>query len=95
MSLPFGWARRPMIERLPSLNRSVPISFIYGSKSWIDEEPGFEMQQSLRPDCYVAVHLIKAGHHVYADAVDDFNRVVNEVCHIVDNNLDGTPITTN
>jgi pimeloyl-ACP methyl ester carboxylesterase len=29
-----------------------------------------------------------AGHHVYADEPEEFNRVVNEICAIVDSNSD-------
>uniref|UniRef100_A0A914XJ50 1-acylglycerol-3-phosphate O-acyltransferase ABHD5 n=1 Tax=Plectus sambesii TaxID=2011161 RepID=A0A914XJ50_9BILA len=85
MSVPFGWAKRPMIDRLPTLHPSVPITFIYGGKSWIDSSPGYEMQHQLRPHSYVNVQIIKgAGQHVYLDSPDAFNQAVGEICEMVD-----------
>lgn len=48
----FGWAKYPMINRIPSLKKEVPLSMVYGSRSWVDHCPGGIIQQ-LRPDSYV------------------------------------------
>jgi pimeloyl-ACP methyl ester carboxylesterase len=89
LSASFGWAKRPMIDRLPSLKKDVPITFIYGSRSWMDAGPGYEMQQNLRPDAYVNVQVVSgAGHHVYADEAERFNSLTTDVCRLVDNDAD-------
>lgn len=57
MTLPYGWAKRPMVKRLLNyfqiinevfrfngIDDSVPITFVYGSKSWIDPGPAFDIQ---------------------------------------------------
>ncbi|XP_021948565.1 (Lyso)-N-acylphosphatidylethanolamine lipase isoform X2 [Folsomia candida] len=76
----FGWAKYPMINRIPSLKRDVPLSMIYGSRSWVDHCPGQQIQQ-MRPSSYVDVQIIRgAGHHVYADSKDKFNDLVLKAC---------------
>uniref|UniRef100_A0A914XLM6 1-acylglycerol-3-phosphate O-acyltransferase ABHD5 n=1 Tax=Plectus sambesii TaxID=2011161 RepID=A0A914XLM6_9BILA len=85
MTIPFGWAKRPMIDRLPKLHPSVPMTFIFGGKSWIDPGPGYELKQQLRPHSYVDIQVIKgAGHHVYVDAPEAFNQAVSDICDVVD-----------
>ncbi|KHN75073.1 Abhydrolase domain-containing protein 4 [Toxocara canis] len=88
MSYAFGWARRPMIDRIAALSQDVPLTFIYGSKSWVDSGSGVEVQQQ-RPNAYVDVQVIRgAGHHVYADRTDAFNDVLRRITEMIDANED-------
>ncbi|XP_042884729.1 (Lyso)-N-acylphosphatidylethanolamine lipase-like [Penaeus japonicus] len=81
----FGWAKYPMIHRMDSLRKEVPITLIYGSRSWVDRDPGFQIKYT-RQDSYVDVVVIKgAGHHVYADRAEVFNELVNYIGDNVDN----------
>ncbi|XP_015921499.2 (Lyso)-N-acylphosphatidylethanolamine lipase [Parasteatoda tepidariorum] len=83
MSAPFGWAKRPMIKRISMLRQDVPISFIYGSRSWIDSKSGHHICD-IRADSIVEVKLIEgAGHHLYADKFRDFNKTVVSICEKV------------
>lgn len=80
----FGWAKNPMINRIQDMKSTVPITFLYGEKSWVDNSPGETIRQ-LRQQGYVKVHSIKgAGHHVYADDAKTFNELVNEACRTCD-----------
>lgn len=94
LTIPFGWAKRPMIARLPqTLPPQVPITFVYGGKSWIDAGPGYEIQHQLRPNSYVNVQVIKgAGHHVYVDNAPDFNQAILGICDLVDEDGDTQPL---
>lgn len=84
MSIPFGWAKYPMILRITDLDKSIPITLVYGSRSWIDSSTGQNVKY-LRPDSYVDVQVIQgAGHHVFADRCEEFNSLINEVCDLVD-----------
>lgn len=56
MTIPYGWARRPMLERIGQIPRHIPISFIYGSRSNIDSESGYEFKKT-RPDVEIKVIL--------------------------------------
>ncbi|KAH8308963.1 hypothetical protein KR059_004515 [Drosophila kikkawai] len=78
----FGWAKHPMIHRIKDVRRDIPITFIYGSRSWIDSSSG-EKIKSQRGSNMVDIKIVTgAGHHVYADKPDVFNRYVNETCDI-------------
>ena len=78
-----------MINRIGhELDESVPITLIYGARSWMDSSTG-ERVKELRPNSYVQVHYVRrAGHHVHADQPEAFNSVVREVCCLVDRNED-------
>lgn len=74
------------------------MTFICGSKSWIDSGSAYEIQ-SRRADSYVDVQIVHgAGHHVYADAVDSFNTLMRCISDMVDRDEDtatGNPSATN
>ncbi|KAJ9576041.1 hypothetical protein L9F63_007141, partial [Diploptera punctata] len=80
----FGWAKRPMCNRIDSLNKEIPVTLLYGSRSWVDNLSGEVIKQK-RTESYVNIQVIQgAGHHVYADKSDIFNRHVNEACKLSD-----------
>ena len=89
MQIPIGWAKRPMINRIGSeLAASVPLTLMYGARSWMDSSTG-ERVREVRPHSYVRVHYVRrAGHHIHADQPEAFNSVVREVCCLVDRNED-------
>ncbi|XP_065368437.1 (Lyso)-N-acylphosphatidylethanolamine lipase isoform X1 [Calliphora vicina] len=78
----FGWAKNPMIHRIKDVRQDIPITFIYGSRSWIDSSSG-EKIKSVRGNSMVEIKTVTgAGHHVYADKPEVFNRYVNETCDL-------------
>lgn len=80
----FGWAKNPLINRIHEMRDDVPLTLIYGSKSWVDHTSG-EVIKKLRPRSYVNVHIInRAGHHVYADRPEKFNSIIVKTCVIAD-----------
>lgn len=83
----FGFAKFPMLNRVDSLHKEVPMTMIYGSRSWVDHGPGGQIQQ-LRKGSYVDVQVINgAGHHVYADKCEQFNGIVLQACKVADRAL--------
>ncbi|CAL8073343.1 unnamed protein product [Calicophoron daubneyi] len=86
------WAKRPLLGRVAQMDRRIPITFIYGSRSWMDMSSGLKTR-ALRPDSYVDVKIIEgAGHQVYAQAADEFNAYVNAVAEHVDSNDPFNPL---
>ena len=76
----FGWAKNPMIKRIHEIRNDIPITLLYGSRSWVDASAG-DVIQKLRPNSFVKSHIInQAGHHIYADRPEEFNRLVVETC---------------
>lgn len=52
----FGWAKHPMVHRVHQLRADVPITIMYGSRSWIDHSASQIVQQK-RTDSYVNVQV--------------------------------------
>ncbi|XP_029022824.1 1-acylglycerol-3-phosphate O-acyltransferase ABHD5-like [Betta splendens] len=77
MTIPYGWAKRPMLERIGQVKADIPVSFIYGSRSSIDSDSGYALKKS-RPDVEITV-IRGAGHYVFADQPEDFNRTVLQI----------------
>ncbi|KAM8840364.1 1-acylglycerol-3-phosphate O-acyltransferase ABHD5-like isoform 4-T4 [Spinachia spinachia] len=77
MTIPYGWARRPMLERIGQVQAHIPVSFIYGSRSSIDSDSGYAFKKT-RPDVQITV-IRGAGHYVFADQPDDFNQTVLQI----------------
>ncbi|XP_010745192.2 1-acylglycerol-3-phosphate O-acyltransferase ABHD5 isoform X1 [Larimichthys crocea] len=77
MTIPYGWAKRPMLERIGQVQPDIPISFIYGSRSSIDSDSGQAFKKT-RPDIEIRV-IRGAGHYVFADQPDDFNQAVLQI----------------
>nr|CAB3219659.1 abhydrolase domain-containing protein 4 [Phallusia mammillata] len=83
-----GYAVNPMINRIDKLDANIPVTFIYGAKSWMDRSSG-EIVKDLIPN-KVTIHVLEGevGHHVYADDPDHFNGHVLDTC----NEADGTSL---
>lgn len=80
LTLPYGWPKNPLIHRLLDLDPSVPLTFIYGARSWIDKSPGEFLKECMSPN-RVTVNIIEnSGHHVYADKYMEFNELIKEAC---------------
>ncbi|XP_030629756.1 (Lyso)-N-acylphosphatidylethanolamine lipase isoform X2 [Chanos chanos] len=84
MSESLGWAKRPMVQRVHKLPFSMPVTMLYGARSWVDSSTGTIVSQ-IRGQNTTRVMLIDhASHHVYADRPDEFNKVVQNICNTVD-----------
>ena len=87
LTLPMGWAKFPMIQRVGDLHPEVDLTFIHGSKSWVDRQPAIQIKYLLN-DRSVEIHVIQgAGHHVYADKHENFNQLVTSTCRSVDERI--------
>ncbi|XP_063225915.1 (Lyso)-N-acylphosphatidylethanolamine lipase isoform X2 [Bacillus rossius redtenbacheri] len=75
-----GWAKNPIVNRIDTLSEDIPITLLYGSRSWVDSSAS-ETIRALRPNSYINIQILAgAGHHVYADKCDIFNQYVVEAC---------------
>ncbi|OWF45088.1 protein ABHD4-like [Mizuhopecten yessoensis] len=93
MTMGIGWAKRPMIHRVTDIANHVPITMVYGAKSWMDSNTG-NLVKYLRNTSYVDVQVVKgAGHHVYADQPGPFNSLVAQICDMVDRGV--LPVKSN
>ena len=76
-----------MFNRIGDLNPDIPISALYGSKSWMAKLFDFNLLNFIREVGYIDIQVIEdAGHHIYADQVDDFNESVNRICDLTEEN---------
>lgn len=51
-----GWPKHPMMYRLNSLDWRVPVTFVYGSRTWINRQPALQIKYS-RLNSYVDVQV--------------------------------------
>ncbi|CAB3229042.1 unnamed protein product [Arctia plantaginis] len=85
----FGWAKNPMVGRIDQLDPKLPITVLYGSRSWVDNSTGQVLtDQRTTANTYVQV-INGAGHHVYLDKPEQFNKYVLEACARSDDNDNG------
>ena len=56
LSIPYGWARFPMIRRVKEISQHIPITMIYGSRSWISNNTGYHVKY-LRHPSFVDVRV--------------------------------------
>ncbi|XP_013162851.1 PREDICTED: 1-acylglycerol-3-phosphate O-acyltransferase ABHD5-like isoform X3 [Papilio xuthus] len=76
----FGWAKNPMVHRVGSLSPRLPVTVLYGSRSWVDNSTS-QLLTEHRPNSATYVQVINgAGHHVYVDKPELFNKYVLEAC---------------
>lgn len=54
MTIPYGWAKRPMLQRMDQLPPEIPITIIYGSRSSIDSNSGSAIKE-MRPHSHVEI----------------------------------------
>lgn len=54
----FGWAKNPMVNRIHEMHEDVPITLVYGSKSWVDHSAS-EIVKEKRIGSYVKVQVSK------------------------------------
>jgi pimeloyl-ACP methyl ester carboxylesterase len=72
----FAWAKLPLCDRMAEMNPNIPVTFIYGKHSWMDYRPAMDIAAKLNTS-KVQVHVVEnAGHHVYIDNHEAFNRLV-------------------
>lgn len=80
LTLPYGWSKYPLVHRLVDLDEAVSMTFIYGSRSWIEKKPGEFLRDCLTPNRVTVNIMDGSGHHVYADNYTEFNELVKEAC---------------
>ncbi|KAK3584560.1 hypothetical protein CHS0354_030566 [Potamilus streckersoni] len=56
LSMSFGWAKHPMIKRVGQIQKSIPMTFIHGSESWISPDTSYTVKY-IRDDSYVDVQV--------------------------------------
>ena len=84
------WARNPMLKRIGSLAKHVPITLIYGSRTWVDFTQGIAVKEQ-RCQSYCDLQIIEGGgHHVYFDKPEEFNNSVKKICQVVDEEANST-----
>jgi pimeloyl-ACP methyl ester carboxylesterase len=87
MAQHYGWAKLPMLPRISDIPASVSMTAIYGSRSWVDYNVGYEIKYK-RQNSFVDIQVVRdAGHHIYADKPELFNKIVCQTCKLVDESL--------
>ncbi|CRL00169.1 CLUMA_CG013444, isoform B [Clunio marinus] len=83
-----AYPKRPMLERLLNgLKENIPMTIIFGEESWIDNSFGPELKNGRSVESYTQIENIKsAGHQLFSDNAEEFNRIVLEACKVLKSN---------
>ncbi|XP_046661790.1 1-acylglycerol-3-phosphate O-acyltransferase ABHD5-like isoform X2 [Homalodisca vitripennis] len=91
-----GWAKNPLLNRIEEFSEDLPITIVYGSRSWMDTTAGQAVLERRPASSYTDIKTIMgAGHHVYADKSEVFNDTINAVCQFADECSDTEDNVTN
>lgn len=83
------WPLNPIGERLRNgLTDDIPLTFLIGAQTWMDNSYGAIIKEN-RPKSYTNVRVVEnAGHHIYTDKAEEFNRIILEACQVQSNKDD-------
>nr|CAH7733957.1 unnamed protein product [Callosobruchus chinensis] len=88
----FGWAKVPIVKRIDKLDPKMPVTLLYGARSWVDHSAG-DIIKEKRTSSYFKLQVISgAGHHIYADKPEAFNQIVLDACNYTDSTKSNTPM---
>lgn len=73
--IPINWPAKPLAERFASIDPSIPLTFLFGTHSWIDPTGMFMLQETLPNDIEV-IPIHNSGHHLYVDNIAEFNGAI-------------------
>ncbi|CAL4061306.1 unnamed protein product, partial [Meganyctiphanes norvegica] len=77
-------AKHPIIDRMDDMPKEMPITFIYGERSWMERSSGYQIKEE-RFNSYVDVKVIeRCGHDVHVEKYEEFNLIANETCSLSD-----------
>ena len=54
----FGWAKRPIFPRMADLNKDVPLTVIYGERSWVSTISQKQFEEVRGDLAFTQVHVI-------------------------------------
>lgn len=60
LSLPLSFAKHPLIDRLHEIDKSIAMTVLYGSRSWMDASHGAEIKRR-RNGSEVDLYIIKGS----------------------------------
>ena len=73
-----------MLKRIGNLAEHIPMTLIYGSRTWVDITQGIAVKEQ-RSQSYCDFQVIEGGgHHVYFDKPEEFNNSVEKICQAID-----------
>jgi len=75
LSIPIGWAKAPLCDRLMHISPSIPILFLYGEKTWMDKSAAEKLMKRMENETKLIL-VAEAGHHLYVDNYTHFNQIV-------------------
>lgn len=77
------WPAFPIGEKMKNnICHKIPMTFIYGANSWIENTYGGIIKAS-RPNSYTHIAIVEnAGHKVFSDNEKVFNKLVIEACRV-------------
>lgn len=83
MSESLGWAKRPMLQRVHLLPPSMPVTMLYGARSWVDSSSG-ERAAQIRKQAHTKVLV---SRHKVRRKSSNYNQEIElpalDSCHLI------------
>ncbi|CBN79068.1 conserved unknown protein [Ectocarpus siliculosus] len=84
---PGAWAHSPLKHRLPKLDPSVPVHFMFGDRDWMNSTAPQELLESARADGGSGQEITittvpNAGHQLFLDNPRGFNAELLRLCGV-------------
>lgn len=91
---PGAWAHSPLRHRLPKIDPSIPVHFIFGDRDWMNSTAPQELKESAEAGGGTGqrisiTHVPNAGHQLFLDNPRGFNAELLRICEADVNSLAG------
>lgn len=87
-----AYPQRPMNDRMiDGLKEEIPVTIIFGDESWIENDFGPVIKESRSVNSYTHIEHIAAGHQLFSDNAEEFNRIVLDACKLLKSEKSSKP----
>lgn len=81
---PGAWAFSPLLHRLPKIDQSIPVYFLFGDRDWMDSTAPTKLKadaEAMATGQRITIEEVpNAGHQLFLDNPQGFNAALLRIC---------------